>query len=213
MSDGVVQLSPPTEDDVEVITSACQDPLIAQWVPVPQPYGPADAEAFLANVVRPGWESGTELTWAVRDADGELLGMVGLHRIEHHSGEIGYWLAHWARGHGVMGRAVSLVVDHGLDPAGLDLLRIYWRAIVGNWPSRRVAWRAGFRVEGTVRADVVHRDGVRRDAWVGTILRGDPRRPNEPWPGSAAADDPDAIVAGAEPGPGRPSRPAVPERI
>ncbi len=186
MSDDVVRLDPPTEDDVEAITRACQDPRIAQWVPIPQPYGEQDARAFLTNVVGPGWESGTELTWAVRDHDGALLGLVGLHRIEHGSAEIGFWLASWARGRGVMDHAVRLVLAHALDPEGLDLVRVVWRAIVGNWPSRRVAWRAGFRIEGTVRADIVHREGVRRDAWVGTILRADPRTPNEPWPGDAA---------------------------
>lgn len=189
MSDDVVRLDPPTEDDVEAITRACRDPRIAQWVPIPQPYGEEDARAFLTNVVGPGWESGSELTWAVRDHDGTLLGMIGLHRIEHGSAEIGFWLASWARGRGVMAHAVRLVLDHALDPDGLDLVRVLWRAIVGNWPSRRVAWRAGFRIEGTVRADIVHRAGARRDAWVGTILRDDPRAPNEPWPGDAVAQD------------------------
>ncbi len=187
MTDGVIRLDPPTEADVESITRACQDPLIAQWVPVPQPYGPEDARTFLTDVVARGWESGGELTWAVRDLDGALLGMVGLHRIEHGTAEIGFWLAPWARHRGAMGRAVTLVVDHALDPDGLDLLRVSWRAVVGNWASRRVAWRAGFRVEGTLRSELVHRGGVRRDAWVGTVLRGDPRAPNEPWPTAEVA--------------------------
>lgn len=183
LTDGVVLLAPPTEADVDAITRACQDREIAQWVPVPQPYGEQDARSFLANVADRGWESGAELTWGVREPDGTLLGMVGLHRIELRTAEIGFWLAPWARHRGVMTRAVALVLDTALDPGGLDLLRVTWRAFVGNWPSRRVAWRAGFRVEGTLRAELVHRDGVRRDAWVGTVLRGDPRRPNEPWVG------------------------------
>lgn len=189
LSDGVVHLEPPTEADVDDITRACQDPAIARWVPIPQPYGPAEARAFLENVVGPGWESGRELTWAVRDGARALLGMVGLHRIEQGTAEIGYWLAPWGRGRGVMTRAAALVVDHALDPAGLDLVRVSWRAMVGNWPSRRVAWRVGFRVEGTIRAELAHRDGARRDAWVGTICRGDPRGPNEPWPGTPADGD------------------------
>lgn len=181
LTDGAVLLAPPGEADVDAITAACQDPEIARWVPVPQPYGVEDARVFLTNVVDPGWASGGELTWGVREPDGTLLGMVGLHRIEQRTAEIGYWLAPWARHRGVMSRAVALVVDHALDPEGLDLVRVTWRAFVGNWPSRRVAWRAGFRVEGTLRAELAHRDGVRRDAWVGTVLRGDPRAPNEPW--------------------------------
>ena len=107
LTDGVVLLEPPTEADVDAITRACQDREIAQWVPVPQPYGPEHAHAFLANVVRPGWESGAELTWGVREPDGTLLGMVGLHRIEHRTAELGFWLAPWARHRGVMTRAAS----------------------------------------------------------------------------------------------------------
>lgn len=186
LTDGVVLLEPPTEADVDAITRACQDREIPLWVPVPQPYGVEDARSFVENVVVRGWESGAELTWGVREPDGTLLGMVGLHRIELGTAEIGYWLAPWARHRGVMSRAVTLVLDAALDPEGLDLVRVTWRAYVGNWPSRRVAWRTGFRVEGTLRAELPHRDGVRRDAWVGTVLRGDPRGPNEPWPGEQA---------------------------
>lgn len=182
LTDGVVLLQPPTEADVDEIVRACQDREIAQWVPIPQPYGPEQARSFVTDVVESGWASGAELTWGVREPDGTLLGMVGLHRVEHRSAEIGYWLAPWARHRGVMTHAVTLVLDHALDPEGLDLVRVTWRAYVGNWPSRRVAWRTGIRVEGTLRAELVHREGVRRDAWVGTVLRGDPRRPNEPWP-------------------------------
>lgn len=185
LTDGVVLLEPPTGADVDAITRACQDRETARWIPVPQPYGPEHARGFLANVVRPGWESGAELTWGVREPDGTLLGMVGLHRIELRTAEIGFWLAPGARHRGVMSRAVALVLDEAFHPDGLDLVRVTWRAVVGNWPSRRVAWRTGFRVEGTLRAELVHRDGARRDAWVGTVLRGDARAPNEPWPHEA----------------------------
>ena len=55
-----------------------------------------------------------------------------------------------------------------------------WRAYVGNWPSRRLAWRLGFRLEGTLRRYLLQR-GERRDAWVGTLLRDDPRAPATTW--------------------------------
>ena len=96
------------------------------------------------------------------------------------------------------GRAVALVLDHAFDPQGLDLLRVLWKAHVGNWPSRRVAWRAGFRVEGSLRLEGLQ-GGVRRDSWIGTLLRDDPREPAEPWP--------------AELWPARPSQPHRRERM
>jgi RimJ/RimL family protein N-acetyltransferase len=97
-------------------------------------------------------------------------------------------MAPWGRGAGGATRAVALVLDHAFDPDGLDLVRVAWLAYVGNWPSRRIAWRAGFRLEGTIRLEAVQRDGIRRDSWVGTLLRGDPREPNEPWPDDVPAD-------------------------
>jgi RimJ/RimL family protein N-acetyltransferase len=48
---------------------------------------------------------------------------------------------------------------------------------VGNVASRRVAEKAGFRVEATLRRRLVHR-GVRVDAWVGSMLPDElPTRP------------------------------------
>ncbi|MCL3861919.1 GNAT family N-acetyltransferase [Actinotalea sp. K2] len=190
LTDETVLLSAPTAPDLDDITLACQDPQIAAWVTVPSPYTRADAEDFLQHVVRPGWEQGTDLTWVVRLAPttgraSRLLGMVGLHGVADGSAEIGFWTAPWARGRGVVRRAQDLVLDHAFDPHGLDLVRVTWSAFVGNWPSRRVAWSAGFRVEGTVRLHGVQR-GVRRDSWLATLLRDDPREPAEPWPAPTA---------------------------
>lgn len=189
LTDGVVLLRPPDHADIDVITQACQDPEIGAWVSTPVPYEKRHAEWFIDAVVQPGWESGSELVWSIRDLGTDrLLGMIGLHGIATGSAEIGYWVAPSARGAGAISRAVALVVDHAFDPAGVNLDRLFWVAYVGNWPSRRVAWRAGFRVEGTVRGYAVQREGVRRDAWLGTLLRGDPREPNEPWPADAPPD-------------------------
>ncbi|MBX9246107.1 GNAT family N-acetyltransferase [Actinotalea ferrariae] len=184
LRDDRLLLSPPTEADLDDITEACQDPQIAAWVTIPAPYARSDGEGFLRQAVVPGWASGSSLTWAVREADdddGRLLAMIGLDGIGDGSAELGFWVAPWARRRGVMTRATALVLQHAFAPDGLGLERVLWQAYVGNWPSRRVAWRAGFRVEGTVRLHGVQR-GVRRDMWVGTLLRGDPREPVEPWP-------------------------------
>lgn len=126
--------------------------------------------------------------------DGALRGMVGLGVQEARSAELGYWLAPEARGRGLMHRAVRLVLDFAFDPDGLDLERVSWQAYVGNLASLAVAWRCGFRLEGQVRGHALQR-GRRRDAWVGTLLRGDPRGPVSAWPGSP-------LLAGTLPGEG-----------
>ena len=189
LTDDVVLLRPPDAADVDAITVACQDAEVAAWVTTPWPYEREHAASFVERVVQPGWESGTDLVWSIRDAaDDRFLGVIGLHHIADASAEIGFWMAPWGRRGGRMARAVALVLDHAFDDEGLRLVRVAWSAFVGNWPSRRIAWRAGFRLEGTIRQHVVQRDRVRRDAWVGTLLRDDPREPYEPWPADAPPD-------------------------
>ncbi len=61
-----------------------------------------------------------------------------------------------------------------------DLATVIWLANVGNWASRRVAWKLGFAFEGTLRQWLPHR-GELRDAWVGTLLAGDPQEPQGRW--------------------------------
>ena len=186
-----VRLSVPTVDDVDQIAGICTDPEIAAWTTVPSPYSRADAEGFVTGMVPAGWENEDNFTWAVRepgDHDGPVLGMVGISCEgdpgTERAGELGYWSAPAARGRGLTTEAARLVVDWALDPEGLGLVRAHWMAYVGNWGSRRVAWRLGFRYEGTLRRFAVQR-GVRRDAWVGSLLPEDPREPVEPWPADA----------------------------
>jgi RimJ/RimL family protein N-acetyltransferase len=117
----------------------------------------------------------------VRDPqDRTVLGMVGLSMDGQGSAEIGYWLGADARGSGLMTDAVRVVLGNAFDPEGLALARLVWKAQVGNWPSRRVAWRVGFRFDATLRSELVQR-GVRRDGWIATLLAGDDREPVSPW--------------------------------
>jgi RimJ/RimL family protein N-acetyltransferase len=182
LCDDVVTLSAPTSDDVDAITAICQDPEIQEWTIVPRPYGREHAVWFVEELVGGGWAEDRERTWAVR-VGGEVVGMVGLGRKPVRCAEIGYWMAPSARGQGYLHRALGLVLDHAFDPAGMDLDRVEWKAYGGNWRSWRAVWRHGFRFEGALRLGGVQRD-VRRDDWVGGLLRDDPREPAQPWPGT-----------------------------
>jgi RimJ/RimL family protein N-acetyltransferase len=51
---------------------------------------------------------------------------------------------------------------------GIDLIE--WRCEAGNVASRRVAEKAGFLIEATLRKRRI-RQGVRVDEWVGSLLR------------------------------------------
>ena len=97
------------------------------------------------------------------------MGGVGLGMGANASAEIGYWVAPEARGRGVAPTAVRAVCRWAFSTKGLELIE--WRAEVGNEASRRVAEKAGFRMEGELRKRLVHR-GVRVDAWVGLAAQG-----------------------------------------
>jgi RimJ/RimL family protein N-acetyltransferase len=86
--------------------------------------------------------------------------------------EIGFWTAPGARGRGVMTAAARLVIRFGFEV--LHLQRVEWLALVGNDASLRVAEKLGFRLEGTLRAGLLHR-GERLDGWVAGLLPGELR--------------------------------------
>jgi RimJ/RimL family protein N-acetyltransferase len=175
LSDGVVRLRAPDGRDVSRITELCQDPAIQEYTIVPSPYLRADGEGFVGRTVPAGWSSGTGLNWSVRDAVSDRLdGMIGLDMQGAGSAELGYWVGVHARGNGVISRACTLVIDLAFDPERLGLVRLSWMAYTENLPSRRVAERAGFHVEGHVRGHAMQR-GRRRDAWIGTLLVTDDR--------------------------------------
>jgi RimJ/RimL family protein N-acetyltransferase len=77
-----------------------------------------------------------------------------------------------------MARALRLGLVWAYDALDLDV--VHWRANVGNWPSRRVAWTCGFRFEGTVRGLLPQR-GERYDGWLASLLRGEPMTAQTRW--------------------------------
>ncbi len=166
-------------NDVAGIVEACNDPDVVRWTTVPTPpggYARSDAEEFL-ELVAQGWTSGEALNWVVevaRDGQPQFAGGVTLTARGDGEVELGFLLHPAARGRGVMSSAVRLVRDYAFDVLGVEVIR--WRAVVGNWGSRRVAAAAGFVFDGTVRRTLVHR-GSRLDGWVATITRDDPRTP------------------------------------
>ncbi|MDR1294372.1 MAG: GNAT family N-acetyltransferase [Bifidobacteriaceae bacterium] len=183
VADGLV-LDQLTPGDVERVRAYCQDPDIRMWIPLPAPYGRADAHEFITGTQLQGWQTGTTRTWAIREpisaATLRLAGTVDIKLDGTGSGEIGFALAPDSRGRGIATVAVRAVLRHALAPSGIGLRRVVWKAVVGNWASRHVAVRAGFTIEGTIRSEVIHH-GRPRDAWVGTVVVGDPAIESGTW--------------------------------
>ncbi len=173
-------LHAPTEADIDAITEACQDPEIPRWTTVPSPYTREDAAQFV-RLSAAQWDAGSEVVWGMY-ADGELVGMIGLHNMTDHftgaTAELGYWVTAGARGRGYLTEAAAAVIDWGF--VGLRLVRIRWQAVAGNIPSARAARALGFRYEGLQRQALTSPRG-RDDGWATGLLPGDDRTPVD-WP-------------------------------
>jgi RimJ/RimL family protein N-acetyltransferase len=149
--DGPTVLRPWRDSDVRAVAEACRDPEIARWTAVPDNYSVSDARAFLLYRYD-ALLAGSTAPFAIVSPRDELLGSVALMRIawEHRRGEVGYWLAGWARGEGHATRALRMICRWGFESLGLE--RIDLLAATGNGASQRVAERAGFVREAVLRS-------------------------------------------------------------
>ncbi len=117
----------------------------------PHPYTEAHAREFLAIVHRQN--PTTFFTLAV---DGEAVGGIGLvigedvHRL---TAELGYWLGEPFWGQGITTEAVRLFTKFAFERFGL--VRIFAAPYAGNLASGRVLEKAGFALEGRLRASAI----------------------------------------------------------
>jgi RimJ/RimL family protein N-acetyltransferase len=168
-------------DDADGAYEQGADPLSRRWTTIPLDNTRTDAHRFVTEVMPGGWTSGTEWGFAVEALDGGVpryAGTISLRPEGERRAEIAYGSHPWVRGRGVMERALRLLLGWGFEEQGLET--VIWWANRGNWASRKLAWRLGFTVEGSLRHWLPQR-GQLLDAWVGTLLADDPRQPLTLW--------------------------------
>jgi RimJ/RimL family protein N-acetyltransferase len=181
LTDGVVTLRAHHAGDVDGVLEQCLDPVSQAWTTVPVPYTREQAEGFVGERVPAAWAGGSWV-FAVEAEDETGLprfcGTVELRDEGDARAEIAYGAHPWARGRGIVHRALELLLAWGFEEQGLQT--VIWWANRGNWASRRTAWRLGFTFEGTVPQWLPQR-GELRDAWVGVLRAGDERVPRTRW--------------------------------
>nr|WP_094793216.1 GNAT family protein [Streptomyces kasugaensis] len=167
------QLRPWRAADAEALAEATRDPEIQQWNR-PGQLTPDAARARIASW-RERWASEQSALWALAGpGDGPAVGLIGVADFDLAGGsaELLYWLLPAARGTGAMADAVLRVSRWALDDLGLHRLRLTHSVV--NPASCRVAAKAGFTLEGTMRSALLHADGwhdehlharIRGDAW------------------------------------------------
>ncbi|WP_405619484.1 GNAT family N-acetyltransferase [Streptomyces sp. NBC_00076] len=162
-----------------------------------RPLEPWHAEEFLAHLDRgrefinrfiPFGEKATDLDGArdmlqryadLRAADsaslhglwleGKLVGGVLFLNFDAENGncEVGCWLEPAGTGHGLVTRAMRVLLDFAIERRGMH--RVEWIAAVDNLPSLNVARRLGMSREGVRRSSYPHH-GARLDLEVWSIL-------------------------------------------
>jgi len=165
------------EGDLQRCWEQCVDPQSVRWTQVPSPYSLDDAREFCLDYAPRCWAEGNEWIFAV-ESEGRYAGNIALRDQGLGRAEVGYGAHPDARGTGAMEAGLRLLLEWGFTARGVQT--VIWHAEVGNWASRKLAWRLGFSVDGVLRQAHASRGRI-VDAWVGTLLPTDPREPSTRW--------------------------------
>jgi RimJ/RimL family protein N-acetyltransferase len=143
-------------------------------LPPGAPSRPSEAGTWLAGGVhRHRREGGGVHLMMLERSSGELIGSISLFRTdwEARSSEVGYGVRPDQRGRGYASEAVAALARWALSRGGMQ--RIQLCAVTDNLPSLRVAEKAGFQREGTLRRAQLEDDGL-HDLAVFSLLADDP---------------------------------------
>ncbi|GGN61185.1 acetyltransferase [Streptomyces albiflavescens] len=168
-----LELRPWRPGDADALVAAGQDPAIRQWNLL-YVESPEDARKRIARM-HERWRSEQGAIWAIARSDddsGGAMGLIGWNDIDLIGGsaEIVYWILPAARGGGVVVEAVRRVSRWALEELGLHRLRLCHS--VANPASCRVAAKAGYSLEGTMRGALLHADGW-HDQHLHALVQGD----------------------------------------
>ncbi len=151
---GELTLRPWRHSDAAGLVRAYADPDIHRWHA--RSMTSVDAESWIDHELdRWGQERGG--SWAIT-RDDLLVGRIGIGGVSLEEARAGvtYWVLPEARGRGVAPRAIRAVADWAF---GLGFHRLELDHSTQNPASCRVAMKAGFVPEGTLRGRAMHFDG------------------------------------------------------
>jgi len=160
LSHGLITLRPSTEDDIDAVLQACQDPLIPAFTTVPSNYTLDHAIEFVRNAPF-AFAERREILFVIdygNGADRKFAGEISLHsvNIRNHTAEIGYWIDPSQRGKGIGTQATKMITALGFDEIGFK--RIEALVDVDNHHSQKLLLSAGYEKEGIMRNKVTRED-------------------------------------------------------
>ncbi len=166
-----MRLAPFGPEHLEPLRKMLRDPDILRFTRVPVPPQPDFPERWLARYEE-GRGDGSRDAFAAVDDDGSVLGFALAPTIDREGSEaeLGYVVAPEARGRGVASAMLRELTAWAFAQ-GLQRCELF--IDVRNPASERVAQRAGYTREGTLRS-VHHKQGERVDVTVWSRLPTDP---------------------------------------
>ncbi len=156
--------------DVEAVFRMRSDSRVLRYIARPPMRHRDEAEAWIAANLE-GNAKNESVNWAIafHAAPGELLGMMGIWKIEadNHRAEIGYSLAfeHW--GKGIASEAMAAILEYGWR--GMNLHSIAANTDPENIASARVLEKQGFVQEAYFRENCFF-DGKYGDSRIFSML-------------------------------------------
>jgi RimJ/RimL family protein N-acetyltransferase len=165
LTDGVISLRAPNDDDAVLYRSAAEDPEINRRLGALP-----DAPQVVLEAVLGSWKSGKVATLVIVPDSDQAAGVVMIEPGPTSRANVGYWLLKDYRGSGYATRALILASRWSFDSLSVQRLQLFCE--VDNIPSQRVAEGAGYRRDGTLRS-YFQTGQERSDAFVYSLLPSD----------------------------------------
>jgi RimJ/RimL family protein N-acetyltransferase len=148
-------LRPMRDSDAGLITMYAGDERVARnTTSIPHPMPPGAAESFVARSLA---DDRTEDVWVIDcspSGGAELVGLIGLERMDRGQSEIGYWVAPAFWNSGIASKAVASIVE--TNPQGCTT--IFASVFQDNPASARVLTNCGFAYLGDAESFSVARN-------------------------------------------------------
>jgi ribosomal-protein-alanine N-acetyltransferase len=113
---------------------------------IPYPYEKRDARSWISRNLQLGrLRNRSEIHFAI-DVNGNVVGGIGLEKMDGYEAEIGYWLGEKYWGQGIMTSALDLVTEYAFAELGLGKISAY--VFPSNKASMRVLEKAGYQFMG-----------------------------------------------------------------
>ena len=144
---------------------------LAPWLGwVTPPPSPDEAEARCVAAHQRFLRNEDLMAFFLTKDGGELVGGSGLHKADWtlRQFEVGYWARTRFAGSGLMTEGVRALARHAIEALGAN--RVFLTTDERNERSRRLAERAGFEFEGTLRRDRFDLEGRLRNTRVYAIV-------------------------------------------